>query len=160
MSIEEGAEITVTGTVSAEELVIAPLTGQPCVLHRTHARVWDRLDAAANLVDEVLLVRHAPFVLEADGQAFHITGTMAIAVDIRPVDVWPHPAHAAALLAGYAPFVRSTFFDHVVVHPGERLTVTGVVAREMASDGEHGYRETGIVTRLVGYDGRPLRISR
>ena len=157
---EEGAEITVSGTVQADDFVVAPLTGEPCVLHRTHARVWDRLDAAGNLVDEVVLVRHAPFVLEVDGEAFHITGPLEIVVDIEPVDVWPHPMHAAALLAGYAPYVRSTFFDHVVIRAGDRLTVTGVVARDVASDGEHGYRETNVVTRLVGYDGRPLRISR
>lgn len=56
--------------------------------------------------------------------------------------------------------MHSTFYDHVVIRTGERITVTGVVARGGASDGEHGYRETNVVTRLVGYDGRPLRISR
>lgn len=160
MRFVEGVEVTISGTVTADEPIRAPLTGEPCVLHRTHLRIWDRLDVAGNLVDDLVFAYHTPFTIEADGERVHITADTAFELAIRPLDIYPHPAHAVTLLGRYAPFVSSTFYDHVVIRPGDRITATGVVARGVASDGEHGYRETSVVTRLVGYDGRPLRISR
>jgi hypothetical protein len=49
---EEGAEVTVAGTVRAGGLIVAPITGYPCVVAWTRARVWDRLDLAGTLVED------------------------------------------------------------------------------------------------------------
>ncbi len=153
--------MTVTGTVRADDTIAAPLTGEYCVAHVTHARVWDRLDAAGNLVDDILIARLHPFVLEADGEPIHVSGGTFF-LDIKAVDVFPPPAEAAALLRlrDLERYLRSTFFDHALVKVGERITVKGVVARDVDLEGEHGYRETAVLTRLVGYAGRPLTISR
>lgn len=156
----EGSEVTVTGIVAADPLLAAPLTGEPCVLHWTHARVYDALDFAGNLVQQLVLARNAPFALHGEGEPIIVAADTMFELAIEPSDVWPHAEHAARLLGRYARYVRSTFFDHVVIRPGERVTVTGVVARDVATGGEHGYRETAVVNRLVGYAGRPLRITR
>lgn len=161
MPYAEGEEVTVTGIVRADDTIAAPLTGEYCVVHVTHARVWDRLDAAGNLVDDIVIARVHPFVLETEGEPVHVAGG-TFYVDIRPIDVYPRPHEAAALLRlrDLERYLPSTFFDHVVVKVGERITVKGVVAREIDLDAEHGYRETAVRTRLVGYAGRPLTISR
>lgn len=161
MTYDEGTEVTVSGIVRADALIAAPLTGEPCVAHYTHARVWNRLDAAGSLVDDIVITRLEPFVLETGADSIHVAGGTFF-VAIKPSDVWPHPADAAAVLRlrDLERYLRSTFFDHVIVRRGDRITVTGVVAHDVDLAAEHGYRETAVLTRLVGYAGRPLTISR
>ncbi len=161
MPYVEGEEVTIAGVVRADDTIAAPLTGEYCVAHVTHARVWDRLDAAGNLVDDIVIARLHPFVLDAGGEPIHISGGTFF-LDIKPVDVFPAPAEAGALLRlrDLERYLRSTFYDHVLVKVGDRITVRGVVARDVDLEAEHGYRETAVLTRLVGYAGRPLTISR
>jgi hypothetical protein len=161
VTYEEGTEVTVTGTVRADQLTAAPLTGEPCVAHVTHARVWSRLDASGALVDDIVITNMQPFVLETGGEPIHVAGGTFF-VAIKPVDVWPHAYHGAALLRlrDLERYLSSTFFDHVLIRAGERITVTGVVARDVDPAAERGYREASELTRLLGYAGRPLTISR
>lgn len=161
MTYTEGEEITVTGVVRADDSIAAPLTGEYCIVHVTHARVWDRLDLAGNLVEEILVGRLYPFVLETGGEPIRVSAE-AFSVEIKRVDVYPTQIAADALLRarGLERYVRSTFFDHVLVRAGEQITVRGVVAHDIEREGEHGYRDTAVRMRLVGYPGHPLTISR
>lgn len=161
MPYVEGEETTVTGIVRADDTIAAPLTGEYCVIHVTHARVWDHLDVAGVLVEDILVGRLYPFILETGGEPVHVSAD-AFSVEIKRFDVYPPPLVAEALLRtrGLERYVRSTFFDHVLIRAGEHITVKGVVAREADHVGEHGYRDTAVRTRLVGYAGHPLTISR
>ncbi|HSN27427.1 MAG TPA: hypothetical protein VLT45_14130 [Kofleriaceae bacterium] len=157
----EGEEVTVSGIVRADDTIAAPLTGEYCVAHVTHARVWDQLDAFGQLVDDILIANLHPFTLETGGEPVHVAGG-TFYVAIKPVDIYPRPAEGAALLRlrDLERYLRSTFFDHVLVKVGEWITVRGVVSREIDLEAERGYRETAVRTRLVGYAGRPLEVWR
>jgi len=161
MSYVEGEEVTVTGVVRADDTIATPLTGEYCVVHVTHARVWSRLDLAGVLVEQILVGRLYPFMLETAGEPIHVSAE-AFSLDVPRYEVYP-PYHAAQALLrahGLERYLRSTFFDHVFIRSGEQITVRGVIAREADSQGEHGYRDTAVRTRLVGYPGHPLTISR
>jgi hypothetical protein len=161
MMFDEGAEVTVTGTVRAADAIAAPFTGERCVIAWTHARVWDRLDCAGELVEELSMTRIVPFVLDTGAAPLHV-GDTTMVVNLPRRDLWLPPWLGAELLRprGLDRFLRSTFFDQAVVYAGEQITVRGIVAHEADASAEHGYRETATLVRLVGYPGRPLTISR
>lgn len=158
---EEGAEVTVRGIVRAGELVTAPITGYPAVVAWTRVRVWDHLDAAGSLVDDFMISRVAAFVIETGATPVHVSQTTCM-VERGHYDLWPHPWVATEILRlrNLERYARSTFFSQALVQHGEYITVRGVVTQEVDQASELGYRDNAVRTRLVGYPGRPLTISR
>jgi hypothetical protein len=160
--IEDGTELEIVGVVRAKTLLAAPLTGEPCVIHVTHARVWDRLDHLGSLVEDVLVAGQVPFLV--------VTPEGAIWVDAEHahIDLPAHelvPPHGERVLAFLAPrglerYLRSTFADHVLLVPGTRIRIRGTAVRERAYEaGERGYRDEAVQLRLVGYRQRPIEIG-
>jgi hypothetical protein len=144
-------------------LLHAPLTGQACVLHVTHARVWDRLDFLGTLVSDFTVTDRVAFALETPQGAMLVDAEHAhVAGPVRRF-VPPHHDTMHAFLAprGLDRYAGSTFADHVLVVPGTRVGIRGLTVRERAfTAGEQGYRDEAVRLKLVGYPQRPLKIIR
>ncbi len=165
MPLAEGEPVVLTGTTRlVGEQVIAPLTGEPCIAHRSRARVFTRLDHTGDLLGNVESFDIAPFVLDAPNGS-------VLVID-RPARIELEPALLAFLdrnrcahfLArrGLAAYVASSFFEHAVVRAGDTITMFGVITREPAPALETSFRELPVRTRLTGYGKHPLalRVSR
>lgn len=163
--MEDGEQVSIAGVVRALAApILAPLSGQPCVVHVTHARVWSRLDFAGQLVQELLVLDAVEFAL--------VTNFGELVIDARhgtveaPRHHFTPPDHRGRLHAFLAPrglahLAGSTFADHRIIAPGAHVGVRGIALRERAlSDGEHGYRDESERFKLVGYPRRPLEIVR
>jgi hypothetical protein len=161
--MEDGEQVSIAGVVRALVAPLhAPLSGQPCVVHVTHARVWSRLDFVGQLVQELLVTEAVEFAL--------VTALGELVIDARhgtvdgPRSRFTPPYHHARMHAFLAPrglahFAASTFAEHTVVAPGHRVGIRGTAMRERAlSDGERGYRDESERFKLVGYPSRPLEI--
>jgi hypothetical protein len=160
--IEESTEVSIVGVVRADDqLLHAPLTGELCVVHATHAHVWNQLDFAAKLVDEFTVVAGVAFALDTPDGAMMIDTASCHVVGARRRFVPPYPAALHALLAQRQVdrYAASTFADHVLVVPGDRVAIRGVVVREPGVvGGERGYRDAGQQLKIAGYPQRPLEI--
>lgn len=162
--LQDGAAYLVTGRVRAvAPLVTAPLTGRACVAYVAHARVWSRLDVAGVLVDEVYASELAAFVLDStEGELTVDTASFAVDLPRRAVCAYPRARELEFLARrGLAHYLRSTFSDEVIVAPGDRISVAGVVSREHDhATTARGYRDVPLRMHLAGYPDRPLRIRR
>jgi hypothetical protein len=149
--------------VSARGQVLsAPLTGQPCVLHVTRARVWSRLDFVGLLVSDFTVVAQVAFALETPQGAILIDAEHGNVDGPARSFTPPHHDFLRALLAqrGLDRYVGSTFADHALVAPGDRVTIRGTAVRERAlATGEQGYRDEAVRFKLVGYPQRLLEIT-
>jgi hypothetical protein len=142
-------------------VLYGPLTGQPCVLHTTHVRVWTRLDFFAILVSEFTAVTGVAFVLDSPQGAIPIDAEHA-RVSGATLGLLPPHGYLDALLRerGLERYAGSTFADHTVVAPGDRVTIRGITMRtRVVGAGEQGYRDEPVQVRLVGYPQRPLEVT-
>jgi hypothetical protein len=142
-------------------VLYGPLSGQPCVLHTTHVRVWTRLDYIGILVSEFTTVSRVAFVLESPQGAIPIDAEHA-RVSGPTLGLLPPHDYISALLGerGLERFAGSSFADHTVVVPGDRVTIRGITMRaRVVGAGEQGYRDEPVQVRLVGYPQRPLEVT-
>ena len=160
--IEDGDELSVAGVVRADGPVLyGPLTGRPCVLHTTRVRVWSRLDFAADLIAEFTAVTRVAFVLESAQGALPIDAEHA-RVSGTTFSLLPPHGYIHALLRerGLERYAGSSYADHTVVAPGDRVTIRGITMRtRVVGAGEQGYRDEATQLLLVGYPQRPLDVT-
>jgi len=142
-------------------VLYGPLTGWPCVLHTTHVRVWSRLDFAADLVNEFTAVTRVAFVLESPQGALPIDAEHARVSGATLSLLPPHDYISALLRArGLERYAGSSYAEHRVVVPGDRVTIRGIAMRmRVVGAGEQGYRDEATQVRLVGYPQRPLEVT-
>jgi hypothetical protein len=167
-TIADRAVVTLRGTVRVfAEPLIAPLSGTPCVLHRSAARVYTTgrgLGRVYRVVDgEYVSVEMAEFILDTREGPVIVSGTEA-EVTMRPGAIVPRQlAREAAFLrsAGDGSDPRTAAFDEVVIQPGAKIEVHGVAQIEVddAANGERGYRDAPTKTRIVGDAAHPLTIA-
>jgi hypothetical protein len=154
--------VTLTGTVRLEgEPLIAPLSGRPCVFHRStvrtyrpgarrNSRILDGEHTRVELVPFVLVTREGDALVDGDHAEVPGAGRAIIPRKI---------ALERKFLAEYAPDknARGSGFEEVVIVPGTTISVHGV-ARVEVEPAEAGYRETATRVRLVAGSGQPLTI--
>jgi hypothetical protein len=160
--ILDHAAVTLTGTVRpVGEPLVAPLSGRPCVFHRSTARTYrpgprnsrilDGEHTRVELVPFVLVTREAEVLVEGE---FAQTPAVARAIIPRKIRL------ERKFLADYAPDkdARGSGFDEIVIAPGATVSVHGIARVEVAPAQAAGYRETGMRVRLVGDGEHPLTI--
>jgi hypothetical protein len=146
--------VTLVGTVRAiGEPLIAPLSGRACVVHRSTARGGDSSFTQCELVRFTLVTRDGEVIV--DGETAEIPD--------RPSPIIPRKLEREeAFLArhGYRGG-RGTGFEEIVIEPGARVSVHGVVRVEIsppAARGEIGFRDAPTIVRIVGDARNPLTI--
>jgi hypothetical protein len=138
--LAEGKQTKVTGVIEAPTTITAPLTGRPCVGWTVRSVGVD----AAWVVDRVARFGACDFWLrDADGGRVLVHGTRAALV----------LANASGISA--ARDERGLVQREAIFAPGDRVTVVGMVRRELDPGGVAMYREAP--TRL-SLDGIPLWI--
>ena len=159
--------VTLSGTVRAlGEPLIAPLSGTPCVMHRSVLRILGTaLGQAGGVVAEHVAVEMVDFVLETTDGRVIVTGREA-ETTIRPGRIIPRELEReAAFLAarGVRAHARLVSCDEIVIEPGAKISVHGIARIEAdasaAGAGEQGFRDTPLTTRLVGDERHPLTIA-
>jgi len=157
----DGAVARVTGVVEATgDVLRAPASGRDCVAYRT--RVEGRHVTDSNALEQVQICRFrvGDVVIESEHARF----------DLQPCKLVPSVEQTARYDAFLRPYGRTrhyfgggAVFREVVVCPGARVTVVGLVmheARAIAPGEELGFRDRPpSIVRLVGDKDHPIIIG-
>ncbi|HEY1555464.1 MAG TPA: hypothetical protein VGF94_11585 [Kofleriaceae bacterium] len=160
--LDDNALVTLRGTVHpGAGILIAPLSGQPCVAYRACVRVYDpstrpriTVHERSELAGFTLWSHAGPLPVEGDRLELSFK-----AREFRMRDNDRARALVAALGLPYQPDV--TTCDEVIVAPGQTVTVHGVV-RVVTVPAEHvdiDFRDAARATRIVGDEHHPLVIA-
>jgi hypothetical protein len=158
---------TVTGTVRVlDRSLVAPLSGRTCVIYV--ARVAIKTDALQQLVapiEDPVETRWVQFALETDAGTVIVDDT-AGDVDLPELPLIPRKLELEQrfLAERGAPpeLARTAGFHEIVVEPGDRIAVHGLVIHEEHTGevGERGYRDMPRRVRLVAHRDHALAISK
>jgi hypothetical protein len=154
--------VTLTGTVRAiEEPLVAPLSGTPCVIHRSRIHLVDVPAASGgNIVTET-----SRFVLETSSGRVHIDDVPELGVVPTPIVPRSEPREKAFMkqIGVAADHHARAGFDEIVVAPGATIVMRGMIQIEQVpgSTDERGYRDDApTITRLVSAPSAPLTIRK
>ncbi|MGE5185635.1 MAG: hypothetical protein ACM31C_26420 [Acidobacteriota bacterium] len=165
-AVSDLALVTVTGTVRVlGEPLVAPLSGTPCVAHRSRARTFkhDSPVFARKLVAEEVREAAIAFALATgDGELIVDGEHVELAIKPTPVEVRSADREIAFMRdVGLTKDYANTSFDEIVITAGMTITVHGIAQVEptAAGAGETDFREAPSRTRITGDDAHPLTIS-
>lgn len=152
----EGAVVRVTGTVRAvDELLVAPLSGRPCVLYRSFCSVpgGPAIGDSRFMLDTAegpVLVDSQHALLDIDPQ--------------RRLRVTKERREQFRLRMGVAVRSRVTGYEEYVVSPGDSVAVVGLMMLDPASEppvAESGFREDPPPERrLTGNAEHPIVVGK
>lgn len=169
-TIVDHALVTLTGTVRLlAEPLLAPLSGTPCVVHRSSAQLYRTTTGIRRgrreLVASHVEVEMIDFALETSEGVVLVVGTSA-EVTIRPARVVPRQIDREArflVRTGLGGTPTDGAFDEVVIEPGAKISVHGVARIEAdpaaAGAAEVDYRNAPTSVRLEGDATNPLTID-
>lgn len=154
--LREGTRVTISGVVQAPATLEAALSGRPCVMYRSRARVL----VHERLISEPREVDIAPFVVATRHGEIRVD-VRELALEVAPERI-VDPAGTLAFRARHAiPARAAAAFDEIAIEPGAKVTLCGVVAieRDLAARGERGYRDDAPTTlHLVGLPTKPVAL--
>ena len=159
--LTDGAVVTLTGVVHAKgDTMTAPLSGRQAIAFSSTARVYEGAGRHRKLVEQYHQQETSDFVLETkDGRVEIEAGGAEIAYAPEPLIPRQLEREQAFLAkAGSDARARDGGFDEVVIEPGMKISVHGVVRIEVA--GGESYREAGKRIVLSGHPAHPLTIGR
>lgn len=162
-NLEDGAVVTLTGKVIAKaKRVEAPLSGREGVAYAASARIYTKQRGYnKRVVDEVVETLMVELELETKDHVVLVVGEEPhIEFPGNPVIPRKLDREQRFLAVhGHADISAATEgFDEVVIVPGMKVSVHGVVHIEVA--GAESYRETGKRSVLAGHPAHPLTIGR
>jgi hypothetical protein len=159
--IADHTAVTLIGTVRAlGEPLIAPLSGTPCVFHRSTMRV---LLSRGWPGEAQTLTRHEmiPFTLvTADGDVL-VNGDHA-EVTFRAKPIIPRKLERELAFLREADVEadpRQLGADEIVITAGMTVEVHGMARIEIARDAETAYRDVQHKVELVAHDNHPITIA-
>ena len=159
--LTDGAVVTLTGVVRAKgEMLTAPLSGREAVAFSSTARIYAGEGYYRHLADSFHQQQMVDFVLETKDAIVEIESAAA-ELEYAPEPLIPRKIEreqAFLRAAGSNVHARSASFDEVVIAPGMKISIQGVVRIEIA--GAESYRETGKRIVLAGHPAHPLTIGR
>lgn len=160
--LADNTAVTLTGTVKlVGEPLIAPLSGTPCVCHRSTVRV---LATRSSQVSEgPVVTRHAmiPFTLVTGEGEVLVDGEHA-EIAVRPAPIIPRKVDREIAFmreAGVEVGPRGLGSDEIVITPGMKIAVHGVARIEIVPEGETAFREAGRKVHLVAHGRHPITID-
>lgn len=162
--LADGEPVTLRGTVRAlEPLLEAPLSGKPCVAFEAHLKIFEMHGRNRILVDDAYQLKLASFVLETAHGPVIVEGEFA-ELEMPAVPLIPRKLErerAFARAHGKTEVsLRAASTEELVVEPGSKVAVHGVVRFEANPDADAGYRDAPPRVRLIGHDKHPLTIAR
>ena len=127
-------------------------------MHRSRARVL----VHERLISEPREVEIAPFVVVTRHGQIRVD-VRELALDVPPDRVvGPATARQLAFRARHAiPERAVAAYDEIVIEPGAKVTLRGIVAieRDLDATGERGYRDDAPTTiHLVGLPAKPVAL--
>jgi hypothetical protein len=161
-SLTDHAVATVRGTVRAlGEPMIAPLSGQACVLYATTCRVGGGAVVVGSIIryEQKMIA----FALDTREGEVIVDGVLAdLALPTRPIVPRRLERELAFLEArGTEVDMRSATFEEVSVPPGMKIAVHGFVVHEQDTTAiaERGFREAPSRARIISHPDHPLTIG-
>jgi hypothetical protein len=158
---EDHAFVTLRGTVKlAAAQLVAPLSGRSCVAYRAAARTFAPAIGGGRTVDaQKIEIAMTPFVLATKhGEVIVDGNTCELPVHSSPII--PRKLHLEQrFLERTMMFDEASAagFDEIIVKPGMKIAVHGVVRVEVIpSGGEVGFRD---VPKQLRISGEPLVID-
>ncbi len=157
----EGTQLTISGVVQSSPVAIeAALSGKRCVMHRSRARVL----VNERLLSQLREVEIRPFVVDTRHGPVRVD-VQELALEVPPDSVVDHatPRQLEFRARHAIPRSASVAFDEIVIEPGSKVSLRGVVTLERDPDAtaERGYRDDAPTTiRLVGDASQPLTLLR
>ncbi len=152
----DGAVVTLTGTVRPIDVLTAPISGRPCVALHVKAFIGPYWCTRFAMTQFVLETDQGEVIVEHFQEA-------GLAFDTKTY----HPAYEVAerflVAIGRMPWeARKAHFDEIVVEPGMRIAVFGVIQTTLAvpDAGEIGFRESRQVIHLRGDPRHPLAMGK
>jgi hypothetical protein len=159
--LTDGAVVTLTGVVRAKgEMVTAPLSGRQAVAFLSTARVYEGDGRYRRVVDQFQQHEMVDFVLETKHGMVEIEAAKA-ELEYAPEPLIPRKIEreqAFLSRAGCNRSARDGGFDEVVIEPGMKVSVHGLVRIEAAPSDD--YREAGKRIVMSGHPAHPLTIGR
>lgn len=162
----EGDHVRVTGIVRVlDGTLIAPLSGRACVAYRARASVHSVRPGTNVLLPKPHSHLLVPFLLEGPDEVVLVDGDHAV-FDVPSTKLTSSERkHQFMTLHGYtSQHGAGAGFREVVIEPGMKVTVVGVVMRDVAlapAVDEHTFRSGPPPTiRLSGNREHPLAIGR
>jgi hypothetical protein len=160
---------TVTGKVRpAATALTAPLSGRRCIAYRAVARIYETrasrvslVGQKRNLIAEIAEARMVSFELDTVHGIVIVDGDepnlVVPAVPVIPRKIGREGSFLAA--HGTSPHeTRTAGFDEVIVEPGDKISVHGLVVVE-ADPNVGNYREVGQRYRIIADPDHPLTIG-
>jgi hypothetical protein len=143
-----------------DELLVAPLSGAPCVLHRSHARV---VANEGHVEHDEAVEAASRFAIDTPTGRVIVEEAPALAIGASPVIPRDEQRELALLARLGIPLHvhRYAGFDEIALRPGTTIVIRGMVKIELdpSSTAERGYRDNvPTVIRLVGGPDAPLTI--
>lgn len=158
--------VTLTGTVRAVgELLVAPLSGKRCVVYQSTGQLFDYSARFKTVIDQFADDAMVPFVLETTAGSVLVDATRPdLELPSYPLIPRNLEREISFLAAHDRPrSVRDMGFEEVVVEPGDRVAVQGMVMIEAdpSSAADRGYRDDAPrKIRLIAHANHPLTIGR
>jgi hypothetical protein len=164
--VTDGEVVTVSGVVRpVDEPLIAPLSGQPCVVYLARAMVGT--GSPPRRVECLRDCKMVSFGLVLpSGELAFVEGQLAD-LDLPPIPLIPRAVDREIQFLLDHDQPRATFpamqFEETRVEPGDRVAVHGmvVVETDATNPSERGYRDAAPrKVRIVAHRDHPLTIGR
>jgi hypothetical protein len=141
-ALADGELLTIAGVVRpAASTIEASLSGKPCVVHRSRARVFSKTN---ELLGEPADRDAVPFIVETKQGLVHVDPNN-IELEVVPSTVVDEatPRQKAFRSRHAVAAETSAQFDEIIVEPGAKISLRGRISveRDAASTAERGYRD-------------------
>jgi hypothetical protein len=162
-ALADGEIVSLTGTVAPiGELLVAPVSGKPCVVFTAQARFFLRFGRQVRFLGNHVEIKAVPFELVAPLARVVVDPTQhRLLVRLSP-SIPRSFARERAWLDGIDAQHGEPSCEEACIEPGARIVVRGIAQRELdeTATAETGFREPPTRFRIIGDPQRPVLIDR
>jgi hypothetical protein len=159
----DGGVVSLVGTVSPiGDLLVAPVSGKPCVAFTAQARVFVRGNRGRRFAGKHVDAKALPFELVAASTRVVVDPTFyQLMISLAP-SIPRSLDREHAWLAGSIAHAGDVSCEEACIEPGARIVVRGIARCELdkTATSETGFREAPTRFRIIGDQRRPVLIDR
>ncbi|HEY1552660.1 MAG TPA: hypothetical protein VGG28_32750 [Kofleriaceae bacterium] len=162
-TLADGEIVSLTGTVvPIGDVLVAPVSGKPCVVFTAQARIFVGFGRNGRLVGKHVEVKAIPFELVATSARVVVDPTEhRLLVPLSP-SIPRSIERELAWVDSVRPPYGDPSCEEACIEPGARIVVRGIAQRELdeTATAETGFREPPTRFRIIGDPRRPVLIDR